>query len=213
MGRKRARPDPYRPLPKGLYVHRKQYRARDARGAWHWFRGSYREVVDAYNAWRENGDPTYAGSVAWMLDYFTGTVCPQRVRGQQLAPRTAKDYSADSVMLKDGLGKIPIEALRPSHIAHYRDERQVDAPSHVRNELACLSAALTWAVQAGTAPTTRASRCADRPAKRRERLITDQEYLAVYEKALPSVQLAMLLAVRTLALPSDLLRMGAEPTC
>lgn len=82
------------------------------------------------------------------------------------------------------------------------------APSHVRNELACLSAALSYAVQAGFM-TMNVAREVDRPKKAvRDRLIADGEYLAVYAKAIPSVRLAMVLGVRTLGLPSDVLRMG-----
>lgn len=38
--------------------------------------------------------------------------------------------------------------------------------------------------------------------------IDDSEYLKVYQRALPSLQLAMTLAIRTLALPADVLKLG-----
>jgi integrase len=48
-----------------------------------------------------------------------------------------------------------------------------------------------------------------RPRKtRRERLITHEEYIAVYSSAGPAVRRAMTLAVRTLALPADILALG-----
>ncbi len=90
----------------------------------------------------------------------------------------------------------------------FRDARAQVAPSHVRNEMACLSAAMSYAV---TSERIERNPCLDvgRPGRRRRlRLITDAEYLAVYASAERSVQLAMILAVRTLALPTDVLAMG-----
>ena len=49
----------------------------------------------------------------------------------------------------------------------------------------------------------------ERPTKqRRERLITDAEFLSVYGRAGPMVKRAMTLAMRTLDLPADLYAMG-----
>jgi integrase len=111
-------------------------------------------------------------------------------------------------VVKKGVGHIPLAALQPKHIAIFRDARAEAAPAHVRNELALLSSALSWGVENGHAAT---NACKDvaRPEKRvRERLIGDAEYLQVFEVAGASVRLAMALAVRTLGLPGDVLRMG-----
>lgn len=125
-----------------------------------------------------------------------------------MASRTAKDYLHDCSVLKVGLGKIPLAALEAKHVAKYRDERAEAAPSHVRNEMACLSAALSYAVEAGYV-SRNVAKDVRRPRKAvRERLITDDEYLAVRAAAVESVKLAMVLAARTLGLPADVLRMG-----
>jgi hypothetical protein len=84
-------------------------------------------------------------------------------------------------------------------------------PKHVRNILAC-------AVGGDDSSQCREGYCDLNPCKqvqrpkahRRTRLITHEEYLAVYEKAPPMVRLAMTLAVRTLAIPSDLVTFGAH---
>jgi integrase len=163
-------------------------------------------AVAAFEAWkRANGR---ARDVAWLLNHFTGSVCAEKVKAKKLAPRTAKDYLHDAAVLIKGLGKIPVVSLAPAHIATFCNTRAVAAPTHVRNEMGCLSAALTWAVEANII-TVNPAREVKRPGKRvRERLITDDEYLAAYAKAPGSVQLAMVLAVRTLGLPADVLRMG-----
>jgi integrase len=143
-----------------------------------------------------------------LLDHFGGEVCPSRVRGNQMASRTASDYLRDCNVLKAGLGKIPLAALEAKHVAKFRDARAEAAPSHVRNEMACLSAALSYAVEAGYVARNVAMDVR-RPRKVvRERLITDDEYVAVRTVAGDSVKLAMVLGIRTLGLPADVLRLG-----
>jgi integrase len=195
------------PLPRGLFRHHRQYRARRSHDhPWQYFGTDYAEAMRGYAAWKASGG--VRDGVAWMLDVFTAVVCPAKVRAGQLAPRTARDYARDAVILKRGLGHFGLRQLEPQHIAVYRNARAQDAPSHVRNEMACLSAACSYAVEIGKLA---ANPCLEvkRPRKvRRERLITHDEYLAVYAEALPSVRVAMVLALRTLALPGDLLAMG-----
>ena len=88
-----------------------------------------------------------------------------RVTAKKMAPRTAKDYGIDAEVIFTGLGHIPIRALEPKHIVKFADERAKTNPAHVRNELACLSAALTWAVSVGLASANVCQRCSGR-AKR-----------------------------------------------
>jgi len=159
-----------------------------------------------YAAWRRDG--AKPDTIGWLLDLFTRPVCTGKVKAGTLAKCTAKDYSNDAEMLKAGPGHIPITGLRPMHVAEYRDERAQSAPSHVRNEIAALSAALAWAVEAGKIDSNPCLQV-DWPSKKvRTRLISDDEYLAVYEKSGTAVRLAMSLGVRTLALPGDVLKMG-----
>lgn len=76
----------------------------------------------------------------------------------------------------------------------------------MRNELACLSAALSYAVESDLLERNPCLKV-ERPSRhKRERLITHDEYLAVFV-ATRSVQRAMVLAVRTLAQPIDVLAM------
>lgn len=206
MGRKRINVDLHEPLPQGLNKHRQQYRARFPGLPWQYFGTDYAEAIKGFKAWqREGGDST---STAWLLDLFTGVVCAGKVKAGTLSPRTRKDYGKDAETLKGYIGHIPYAKLEPKHIADFRDSRAQIAPRHIRNEMACGSAAFAWAVESG-------KRVANpflevrRPRKtRRERLITHDEYLTVYKRAIPSVQRAMTLAVRTLALPDDLLGFG-----
>lgn len=206
MGRRRTRVDRDAPLPEGLYRHGKQYRARLLGGPWTYFGDDYPEACKGYAAWRREG--CNPDTIGWLLDLFTGAVCAGKVRAGQLAKRTAKDYSRDAEILKAGIGHFGVKALKPQHIAEFRDARAQDAPRHVRNELACLSAAMSWAVESGKRDDNPCLQVERPSRKRRMRLITDAEYLKVYPVASASVRRAMVLGVRTLALPDDLLAMG-----
>lgn len=160
----------------------------------------------AFAAWKEAGGKR--DTVAWLLDTFTTLVCAGKVKAKALAPRTARDYKRDAETLKAGLGHIGIRRLEPRHVADYRNAREPDAPSHVRNELACLSAAMAYAVETGLATTNPCREVRRTVRRRRERLIAHEEYLAVYDRAGPMIRRAMTLAIRTLAQPADILRMG-----
>lgn len=205
-GRHRVHHDPTAPLPRGLYRHRRQYRTR-VRDEWLYSGSDYVDAVSAYAAWKHSGGGK-PGTIAWLLDNFVGVACPGRVKAKTMAPRTARDYLRDAEILKKGLGHIPARRLEAKHVAKFRDERAQDSPSHVRNEMACLSAALSWALEAGTIERNVAVDVR-RPRKMiRERLITDDEYLTIYDRAQASVQLAMVLVVRTRGLPVDVLKLG-----
>jgi len=111
-------------------------------------------------------------------------------------------------LLKKGIGHIPLAALEAKHIARFRDARQADAPAHVRNELACLSSALTYATEHGYVARNLAREVQRSNKAVRQRLITDSEYQKVYAIASASVRLAMVLAVRTLGLNADVFAFG-----
>lgn len=207
MGRHRLHADPAGDLPAGLYKARRQYRALDANRKWVYFGSEYQAAVDGYLAWK--GQTEVVKTVGWLMQLCVGKLWPDRVKAKELSPRTARDYQRDSKIIIAGLGKIPLIALQPKHIVLFRDIRAA-VTSHVRNEMACLAAALTIAVERGDIKSNPAREVARPKRHIRERLITDDEYLAVYEKATRSERLAMILCVRTLGLPGDVLRYGPK---
>lgn len=207
MGRHRLHTDPSKPLPPGLYLDGRQYRARRGiKQPWQYFGTDYVAAIAAFAAWRSEGQSTK--TVSWLMDLFVGKVCAARVKAKTLSERTARDYLRDAPIIRKGLGHIPLAALEPKHIAKFRNARGQDAPAHVRNEMACISSALSWAVEDGILPTNVAKEIKRPTRSIRGRLIADAEYLTVYDVAGASVRLAMLLCVRTLGLPSDVLRYG-----
>jgi len=207
MGRRRTRIDPDSPLPAGLYRHGRKYRAYRERGQWTYFGEDYAEAMRLYASWK-GGDASQDGTVAGLLNHFTSVVCPAKVKSKQLSTRTARDYLRDADVIKTGIGHIPYTQLRPHHVSKFRDARTQAAPSHTRNEIAALSATFAWAVEQGK---VHANPCSEIewPSKNvRTRLVTDDEFLTVYNRAGMAVMLAMQLCIRTLALPGDMLKMG-----
>src|SRR3979409_1403250 len=118
MGRKRKQQDTREPLPPGLYKEGRQFRARIAGDQpWTYFGTDYAEAMRGYAAWRRDG--IKAETVGWLLDLFTTTVCNGYLKSGKLKPRTARDYARDSKILKNGLGHIPLVALKPKHVADF----------------------------------------------------------------------------------------------
>ena len=207
MGRKRIHADPSRPLPPGLFKHGKQHRARVLGGNWIYFGTDYTSAMAGLAAWKAGESTRDDGTVGGLLDVFTSTVCAGYVKAGRLKARTARDYQRDAVVLKKGIGHIPLKALRPMHVVKYRDVRAAQS-SHVRQEIACLSSALAYAVESGLINTNVCNDVSRPRRTKRLRLVTDAEFLAVHAKAEPSVRRAMLLGLRTLALPADVLSFG-----
>jgi integrase len=203
VGRRRLHDDPLKPLPKGLYQARRQYRARSADGTWVYFSAPYEDACRAFRAWRQDGPPEYHGSVAWLLDWYLTDIAPTRLR-----PRTLRDYRRDAETIKVGLGKIPADRLAPVHIATWRDERAKSAKVHVNRELAVLRSCYTAAAERGLVTANPVPAVRRMKESKRERLVTDAEYLAVYGRAVRSVQIAMILGLRTLQRMNDVLHLS-----
>lgn len=206
MGRRRAKVDADHPLPRGLNLHGKTYRARHTGQQWTYFGHDYSDAIKAFKAWQ--AAKALPGTVGELLDRCVGDVWPGRVRAGTMKQRTASDYMKDTDALKVGLGKCPLKALKPHHIAAFKNARAKTNPAHVRNELACLSSAISYGVEEGMLDQNPCYEVQRPPKSVRERLVTNAEYLAVHERAIPSVQLAMVLAVRTLGAPADVLAFG-----
>lgn len=146
--------------------------------------------------------------MARLLDWFTDDHGPGLIAAGELSPRTLKDYKRDAIKLKKHLGHIPAVAMETHHVAKYVTARAKKAAGHVNKERACLSAAYTAAINEGkvSANPVRGSRLISRSGS--ERLVSDAEYLAVYRAAGRSERVALLLGLRTLQRPADVLKMG-----
>jgi integrase len=199
MGRKRAHFDKH-DLPPRVYIHHGAYR-------YHPREGNRvplgRDYGEAMRRWASIVNPTNeVGTVSALIDWYLLEVAPKK------APRTYADNLREAENLKKGLGHIPYTQLRPHHVAIYRDERGKDAPVRANREKALLSHVYTKAMEKGTVDFNPCKGVKRNPEKRRERMIEDHEYQAVYACAESSVRRMMMLIYRTCQRPEDLIKVG-----
>jgi integrase len=148
------------------------------------------------------------GLMSWYLDQFLAD-CALRVRAKSLSARTLADYTAYLPPLKAFFGKMLPTAIEPNHVNEYLEiglaaGRGVSA----NREKAALSSCMSWMLRspvhnAGLKvnPCMRASGIRRNPETKRERYVTNAEYLATFAAAGPSVRLMMELVYRTLQRP------------
>jgi integrase len=160
-----------------------------------------------------NGTAGQYGTVAYWLDMFLAE-CDARVATGDLSARTRDDYRENVVNLKLFFAPpmIPAE-IEPRHVQEYL-HLMAKAGRAVRanRERACLSACLSWLLRTGNAPGLTANPCFRQagikrnPEGKRERYVTNEEYLVVFRAAPASVRALMELTYRTLQRPeSDIL--------
>lgn len=205
MGRKRINADPLRPLPTGLYQHKKRYRSPKSGGGYVYFGSDYETACRDYRVWRGEAQTT-RGSVAELLGWYIALIAPTRV-----TKRTLADYRGyiDRCLIPV-LGHIPADKLTAADLAKYRDARRINAPSQFAKEMSPLSQAYRFAIENGRLkynPVTDV--IMPKKAQKRSRYVTDEEYLTIYNApTTPEViRRAMTLAWRTLQEPGDLVEM------
>lgn len=205
MGRKRK--DDSLGLPERLYARRGAfyYVHRDD-GRWEPLGrdlAAAKARADHYN----DATGTY-GSMAWFLDQFIAD-CEQRVRAGALSARTLADYVAYLPPLKAFFGKMLPTEIEPHHVNEYLEIGLVAGRGVSANrEKAGLSSCMSWMLRspkhnAGLKvnPCMRASGIRRNPERKRERYVTNAEYLATFAAAGSSVRLMMELVYRTLQRP------------
>jgi integrase len=199
MGRKRINFSKH-DLPPRVYEHHGAFRfhPRDGKRI-----PLGRDYAEAMRLWATIMKPAKeVGTVASLIDWYLVEVAPKK------APRTYKDNLKEAENLKKGLGHIPYTQLKPHHVAKYRDERGQDAPVRANREKALLSHVFTKAMERGMVDINPCSGIKRNPESKRERMIEDREFQAVYAIADVSVQRMMTLIYRTCQRPEDLLKAG-----
>jgi hypothetical protein len=154
-------------------------------------------------------DPTGVyGTVGYWLDMFL-VDCAARVQMGTLAQRTLSDYTKNVVELKPYFGSSLPEHLEPQHIQTYLDEgMKAGRPVRANREIACLSSCLSWMMRNGHTtlavnPCMQKSGTKGNSESKRERYVTDEEYLAAFTEAGTQVRLLMELTYRTLQRPES----------
>jgi integrase len=201
----RRRKDDKQGLPNRVYLRRGNffYVHRDT-GKWE---NLGRDLTAARKRAEHFNDPAGSyGTMKWFLDAFIEDG-RQRVAAGTFSQRTLDDYIGALVPLKAFFGSMLPNEVAPMHVMEYLD---IGAKSgrgvRANRERACLSACMSWMLRCGHGgiqvnPCMRSSGVRRNPERQRERYVTDEEYLAVYEAAGPAVRLMMELVFRTLQRP------------
>jgi integrase len=168
------------------------------------------EEADMRRKWALIDDPAeLACTMSSLIDEYLVKVAPKK------APRTYKDNLKEAEYLRAYFGTMLPETILPMHVGSYLEARaDGGAPVRGNREKALLSHMFTWAMRAekwGTRVTMNPCRGVHRnPESRRERIIEDYEFQAVYELAAKPVQILMQLIYRTAQRPEDLIKAGPD---
>jgi len=148
------------------------------------------------------------GTLGYWLDRFL-VECAERVKAGTLAARTLSDYQKNCEPLKAFFGTMLPEHVQPVHVQNYLDIGQKEGrPVRANREKACLSSCLSWLMRNGHTtlqvnPCMQASGTKGNPESKRERYVTGEEYMAVFNAAGLQVRLLMELTYRTLQRPES----------
>ena len=158
-------------------------------------------MAEAVQAWAQFADNQEI--VATMNDLFDRYM-------MEVAPLKAKETYRSNLKqmpkLRAAFGHIPPEAITPVHIYRYLDVRGKTAPVSANRDKALLSHVFTMAIRWGAAQNNPCRNVKRLPEKRRDRYITDKEFLAVKKLASPLIACVMDFAYLTGQRLSDILK-------
>ena len=129
--------------------------------------------------------------------------------GKQRSPKTQFEYARCLKNLYPAFKEFQLEEIKPKHIREYLDKRSAKVSAN--REKAVLSLIFNWARGKGITDVPNPCLGIEGNEERsRERYVTDEEYLSVWEKAVPELQDAMDLAYLTGQRMSDVLKMTRQ---
>lgn len=119
-------------------------------------------------------------------------------------PATQKTQGYQIDRLVRVFGHMRLDEIRRGHVARYRDERP---PVAANRELALLQHMFARAVEWELLDENPCAGVSRNTEKARDRYVTDEEFLAVYETASPMIRVMMALALLTGQREADLLKL------
>lgn len=141
-------------------------------------------------------DPRF---MAALFDRYEQEIIPKK------APRTQADNHKELARLRHAFGAQPIAAITPYMVGRYLDVRGAEAPVRANREKALLSHVFTMAMRWGLTHYNPCRGVHRNPEKKRRRYVEREEFLAVYRRAEPIVQIVMDLCYMTLQRVSDVI--------
>lgn len=126
---------------------------------------------------------------------------------KNLAPATQSDYLKYHNRVNKVFSKVHVNSIKPEHIRKYMDLRGKASETQANREKAYMSAVFKWGFQRGKVKANPCIGVESFKEKPRKRYITDEEYLAVYNKASIPVKIAMEIAYLYAVRKGDILKM------
>nr|WP_308823512.1 tyrosine-type recombinase/integrase [Sodalis praecaptivus] len=125
----------------------------------------------------------------------------------ELKPRTQKDYLQHQKKLLAVFGKVSVNSIKPEHVRTFMDKRGLQSKTQANHEMASMSRVYRWGYERGYAKNNPCAGVMKFKAVKRDRYITDDEYLVIYQSADDVVKAAMEIAYLCAARLSDVLGM------
>lgn len=156
-----------------------------------------RDLTKARIQWAEieNGT-TSLDSISRLIDLWLS-------QPNELADSTMRCYVSVAGQLKEVFKDSPVQAIRPHHVAAWLDNHHSKARANLGKAL--LSNVLDMAVRKGMIDRNPAKEISRLEVKARTRYLTDAEYIAIREHAVPVLKAAMDISYVTGARISDVL--------
>lgn len=197
MGRKRS--GKYKHLPKGVYWNNGAYFFRDAALRWHRLGATMAEMYVELAKFVDKAKPLH--TMGAVFDRFLLEKLPL------LAPRTQSDYRGYIENLRRYFSDAPPADVTARDVFTYRAKRAESSITQANREKSCLSSVMTAAVEWGLMKTNACREVPKLHEGERDRYVSDDEFMAVYELATPTLQIAMDLATITGQREGDLLKL------
>ncbi|BAE74310.1 putative phage integrase [Sodalis glossinidius str. 'morsitans'] len=125
----------------------------------------------------------------------------------ELKPRTQKDYLQHQKKLLAVFGKVSVNSIKPEHVRTFMDKRGLQSKTQANYEMESMSRVYRWGYERGYVKSNPCAGVMKFKAVKRDRYITDDEYLAIYQAADKVVKAAMEIAYLCAARLSDVLDM------
>jgi integrase len=191
------------PIPKGVYLRNGRY-YRVVRNRWIALTRRDEGIAALHRALRETPIERDPETVGELLARYL----PQA----EISEATRREYARiiDSRLMHH-FGRMQIGALRPAKVAQYLEKRKQDGCGPMGNrERAVLSGAYEFAMRNAWAEGNPCRGFARNKERRRERYVTDAEFLAAFEAAPEPLQDVLALALLTGARQGDLRKLRRE---
>jgi integrase len=158
-----------------------------------------RDLALARRKWAELSGEVPTGGMAALMDRYLADVLPTK------AERTQADNRKEMVNLRGVFGAMEPRDVRPVHVAKYLDIRGKVAPVRANREKALLSHVFTMGMRWGIVDSNPCRGVHRNTEGKRDRLVSDDEFLKVWTATNPTVRCLMDLAYLTAQRIGDLI--------